>query len=312
MNTKSSRDKRIFEIMSIIVALGMTTLFYKMGQHRMVALNFFFLVVLINGYYLGRAAAGVMALFCALSVTIAATVSSTGFAAYNFPVMVGLALTVWAGVLGLTAIITGTLCDERAKTVNELHKAYVGVVDVLSKYLQSANPQAKARSTRVAELSQLVAQEMGLPRKQIDDIRVAALLHDLGSFEITTQLINKAVDTLETKPGDTGKSTFLGTDLVHSLSSVLEGALPLLVSQDHGAQEYLSTDEVRTDQVPLGTRIISAVRTYDTLTTGDTGQPPAKALSRLRRERAAGDDHVIRAIERAVGTRTETAVLTPV
>ena len=44
-----------------------------------------------------------------------------------------------------------------ADAVEELHEAYVGVVSVLATYLQSANPNAKARSTRVAELSQAVA-----------------------------------------------------------------------------------------------------------------------------------------------------------
>ncbi len=304
MSTHARNDKRIFEIMSIVLALGMTALFYKMGGQRMVALNLFFLPVVLAGYFLGRASAGALALFCALVVTIATTLGSTGFEAYEFPVMVGLALTVWASVLGLTAILVGTLCDERARTANELHKAYVGVVDVLAKYLQSANPEAEARTIRIAELSQEVAREMKLPRKQIDDIRVAALLRDLESVEVTTQLINKAVDTLEADASIQRKSTFLGTDLVHSLSSVLEGALPLLVNQEDGVRDCLPEHGAfRADHLPLGTKIITTVRAYCSLASGAKDAPsdePQNVLRELRNEVAPGHEEVIAALGRVI------------
>ena len=41
----------------------------------------------------------------------------------------------------MTALLVGSLSDERKAKVRELHEAYVGVVEVLSKYLQSANPR---------------------------------------------------------------------------------------------------------------------------------------------------------------------------
>ena len=244
-------------------------------------------------------------MFCTLSVTIATTLDSTGFAGYTNPVMVGLVLTVWAAVLGLTAILVGTLCDARAAKVAELHAAYIGGVEVLSKYLQSGHPKIKARSVRIAEMCQLTAEEMRLSRKQIDDIRVGALLHDLGNVEITTKLISKAVDTLEADPTRSDKHTFLGMDLVHSLGSVLHGAVPLLMSQDDPARDGLAMeDEVECGEAPLGARIIRAVRAYDALTVGDSGEPKsssARALHELRKSAPTEfDEEVLNAIERMV------------
>jgi HD-GYP domain-containing protein (c-di-GMP phosphodiesterase class II) len=180
MDGKLTKSTYAFEIMLLIVILGMTMLFAQMGPHKMVALNLFYVPIILSGFYLGRTAAGVLALFCALAVTIASILVPTGFMAYDTPLMIGLVLTIWAAVLGLTAALVGTLCDERARTVMDLHRAYVGVVEVLSKYLQGANPHAKARSIRVAELSQLVAEELKLSQKEIDDIRVAAVLEPAG------------------------------------------------------------------------------------------------------------------------------------
>ena len=79
----------------------------------------------------------------------------------------------------------------------ELNEAYIGVIEVLSRYLQSADQELPARSIRVAELSRAVGQEMKLTTRQLDDIRVAALLHDIEHLEITAKVIEKAVGRLE-------------------------------------------------------------------------------------------------------------------
>jgi len=305
MKGQSARDRIILEVMLVLVTIGMTYLLYRMGGYKMVVLNLFYLPIVLSGYYLGRTNAGILALLCVLAVTIATTLDSTGFAAYNSPIMVGLALTVWAGALGLTAILVGTLCDERAKTVEELHAAYVGVVEVLSRYLQSADPKVKARSTRIAELSQALAADMKLSRKDIDDVRVGSLLYDLGNVEITTQLFSKAVDTLEANPGKANTHTFSGTDLVHSLGLVLSGALPLLLSQDDAVHGCLVTEEsVSSSGLPLGAKIIRTVRAYDALIAGDSdGAPttPQDAVQELRKDRSSGcDPDVLDAIERHI------------
>lgn len=303
MSARLTKDRHVFEIMLVAVTVGITALLYIMGGHKAVVLNLFYLPVVLSGYYLGRSSAGILALFCALAVTVATAVDTSGFAAFSSPAMVGLALTVWAAVLGLTAILVGTLCDERAATVDELHKAYVGVVEVLSKYLQSANPKIKARSIRVAELSQMVAEEMKLSRKQIDDIRVGALLHDLGNVEITTQVLTKAVDTLEADAPEAARHTFPGTDLAYSLSSVLHGAVPLLADQDESVGESLLDDDVlQPSDVPLGAKIIRAARAYDALAMSDSGAPAGvsdEVLAELHRN-GSGDSEVLDALERAV------------
>jgi len=320
MQTKSKtmKDRTVFEVMLVIVAIGMTYLVYEMGQYKMVALNLFFLPIVLSGYYLGRTSAGVLALFCALSVTIATTFNPSGFAAYNNPVMIGLALTVWAAVLGLTAILVGTLCDERAAKVDELQEAYVGVVEVMSRYLQSGDPRVKAKSIRIAEMCQMVAEEMHLSRKQIDDIRVGALLFDLGSIEITTKLISKAMDSLEARPGvRSDRHTFLGMDLVHSLGSVLHGAMPLLLSQDDAISDAVARTEQRAvEEAPLGARVIRVVRAFDALTVSEVGSrliSPEAALRELRKDPSEDyDPDVLAAIERVVVRARSEAAAEPV
>ena len=303
MTSIHSRDKKTFEIMLVIITLGMMFLLWKMGEHRIVVLNLFFLPIVLSGYFLGRTNAGVLALLSVLSVTIVTTIDPVGLANFREPIMVGLALTVWGGALGLTAILVGTLCDQRSKTVQDLHQAYVGVVEVLTKYLQSGNPHGKARSIRVAEMSQRVAEEMRLGQKETDDVRVGALLHDLGNIEITTQLLTKAMGTLESDQTENRSHTFSGSELVQSLGTVLRGAVPLLLTQDEALTANIQTgNEIQQGDEPRGAKIIRAVRAFDSLSSSGSGEPSREAVEtmrELRKDVSGGyDPDVLDAIER--------------
>ncbi len=309
MEANNTGSRRTLEIMLLLIVVAMTSLLVKMGEHKMVILYLFFLPVVLSGYYLGRFAAGLLAVFSAVTVTIVITLDSTGFAVYSSPVLVGLVITIWASVLGLTAILVGTLCDERAAKVSELHTAYVGVVEVLARYLQGANSRVKARSIRVAELCQRVAEELRLSQKQVDDIRVGALLYDIGNVEITTKLISRAVGTLEAEVGKGEKHTFQGHELVHSLEPILSGAVPLLLNQDDAILDCLSGEDAATPKgMPIGAKIIRTVRAFDALTEDDsrgTGLRPAEAIKALRKDPdTTHDEDLVRAVEKCVTTGT--------
>ena len=306
MHDKPQNHNRFFEIMLILIVLAMTCLLYQMQAHKMVILYMFFLPVVLSGYFLGRSASAVLAVLSAVSVAIAMALDSSGFASYTSPLTIGLVVTVWAGILGWTALLVGTLCDERSAKVNELHAAYLGVVEVLAKYLQGASSRGKARSIRVAELSQMVAERSRLSQKQIDDIRVGALLYDMGNVEITTQLITKAVDTLESGAGSNTKHTFRGMELVHSLAPVLRDAIPLLMNQDDAVQDYMDDEsgDIPRD-MPIGAKIIRAARAYDLLIAdaarSDGSMTPAEAVATLRRDTSANHDaDVLRVLESLV------------
>lgn len=316
MNTRKKNDLTL-EISLVIVALAMGGLIYLMAGHKMTVLNLFFLPVVLAGFFLGRYRASILALLCVVVASAAAMVDLDGFAAYYSPVVISLSVVTWGAVLGLTAMLVGTLSDERSRKAAELHDAYVGVVEVLSKYLQGANPRLEARSSRVAELSQRVAQRMGLSAQEIDNIRVAALLHDLENIKITSQIIQKAVSDIEMDAERAEQHTFHGCDLARSLGSVLTGALPLLLGQDESLQGGLLDEETSRNAVlPVGTEVIRTVRAYDALRYGGWGQlaqTPLAAIDELiKDDRSDFDAKIIQALTAEVPRSGKTEKTGPV
>ena len=301
------KNKRTrLELILIFIALATACLFYMMQGYKMVVLYLFYLPIVLSGFCLGRHHAGLLAVFCVMLASVLAFADWAGLATNTSPLVLGLTISVWASTLGLTAILVGTLSDDRAAKTKELHEAYVGVVEVLARYLQSANPHLKDRSVRVAEVSQMVAAKMKLSPKQIDDIRVAALLYDIGKIEITTKLIDKAVNNLRANTEGLGQDTFQGSELVQSLSTTLSpDILPLLSPENTTMYPYNSEqDNPTAADIPIGAKIIRTVRDYDDLTEGAIGQPshsPSAAIEELRSDTAAEHDYeILNALEYTV------------
>jgi hypothetical protein len=282
------------------VTIGLTCLVYKTNGYKITVLNLFYLPIVLCGFCLGRYTTGVLAVFCVMTTSLVCALQLNEFSTYTSPLAVGLTVTIWGANLCLTALLVGTLSDERTTQAKELHEAYVGVVEVLAKYLQGGNSHLNDCTNRVVRLSQLIALEMKLSSRTIDDIRVAALMQGFSNIEITTKVISRAVHSLEGR-NNAGAFSFHGTDLVQSLGGVLHGAIPILVNQDHvllaELQQRSPTD------VPIGAQILRVAQAYDALTIGRAGDnlTPQEAIQELRANKAAAYDlDVLDVLERVV------------
>jgi hypothetical protein len=291
--------------MLVLITLALACILHATEGMKLVALNLFYLPVVLAGFFLGRYRAGVLALLSVIAATIVVSADLSGFVAYSTPVVVALALTVWGATLGLTSIMVGTLCDDRDAKALEAHEAHVGVVEVLARYLQSANPHLQHRALRVARIAEKVARRMRLSTKEVDDIRVASLLMDMENIEITARVIRKAVDELK-DGGPVEQRTFNGTELVQSLGAALKGAFPLVL-----CQQTSSKGDCGGDELPFGVRIIRTVRAYVQLTEDPwegNDYTPQDAVEELRCDVDA-DHHpaVLHALQEAVAEDAETS-----
>jgi hypothetical protein len=286
----------------VLICLALCWLLFRMGAYRMVVLHLFYLPVILAAFFLGRYRAGVLALLSAVGAAVVITADVTTMVSYNSPMVIWLALAIWSAVLGLAAILVGTLSDERTAKIAELHDAYVGVVEVLSRYFNSTDPKTNDQASQVSLLSQKVATRMGLPNNEVDNIRVAALLQDINHIEITAKVIRKAVGDLQyaSRP-NTAEHTFSGSDLVCSLGSVLTGAWPMLLL-DHG-DSLGQAEPVQSILAPapaaLGASIIRTVKHYVSLVHSESRiLNPSEAVDALRDD-LDGDHNpaVVRALE---------------
>src|SRR3990172_6317736 len=114
MATKAKHAQVVLEIFLVLIVLALICLLYQTAGYKMVVLNLFYLPVVLTAFFLGRYRAGVLALFSVIAASAVSLVDLSGFGSYSSPIIIGLSVTVWGAVLGLTAILVGTLSDERS------------------------------------------------------------------------------------------------------------------------------------------------------------------------------------------------------
>jgi len=307
-------SNRWFELLLVTIVLGATLVAHHLVNVSAIMLHFFYLPVMIAANYFGRTLAALTAVFSVLAVTIFALIAPQHYmTAVDTRATLFLTLGAWAGFLGLNAILVGSLFDQRAAHAKELRQAYLGIVEVLSKYLQAADQYTKSHSMRVASLAEAIADKMGMRQAEIENIRVGSLLHDIGKVEISTRLIQKAAGLTDEERAEMDTHTVQGAELVSSLGTILEGAVPIIM---HHHDHYCASSKaegLHGDAIPIGARVVAVADAYDAIVTDRPyrrGRTPEEAVAIIREGSGKQfDPKVVAAFERVMATRNEDADL---
>ncbi len=121
---QSRKEYRTFELILMVTVLGVMGLLSQVANFKTVILNLYFLPVAVSGLYQGRYLACVTALLCVLSTAITTLLGTLDPAYAPLTVIEMLGLCVWASVLGLTALVIGTLSDDRNRELEQLHESH--------------------------------------------------------------------------------------------------------------------------------------------------------------------------------------------
>jgi putative two-component system response regulator len=88
-----------------------------------------------------------------------------------------------------------SIIDERTaelqNTLERLRKSTEGIIRAVSSTVETRDPYTAGHQQRVADLAQAIAKEMALPEEQIQGIRMAGLIHDLGKIAVPAEILTK-------------------------------------------------------------------------------------------------------------------------
>jgi len=72
-----------------------------------------------------------------------------------------------------------------------LRKALNGIIQAVSLTVEARDPYTAGHQRRVSDLARSMAAEMGLSKDQIEGIRMAGIIHDLGKMSIPAEILSK-------------------------------------------------------------------------------------------------------------------------
>src|SRR3984957_3169284 len=210
-------------------------------------------------------------------------------------------LTIWAALLLIFAYAAGTLHETAQRRLNELRQTYTGLLQILSQII-SNDKFTQNHSYRVSVYATQIAGEMGCGADQIEDIRAAALLHDIGKLEMSRDVLYKAAKLTEDEVKEIKTHVRKGMDFLSPGAGSLRRVLPIILAR-HDKFDGSGYHSTKGQDIPIEARIISVADVFDALV---SDRPYRKGLSPfeardiiLKGEGTDFDPQIIRAFEAA-------------
>ena len=171
-----------------------------------------------------------------------------------------------------------------------LNRAYVEFIGSLASALDARDPYTAGHSLRVSEYSCAIAESLNLSTADIDEIRIGAMLHDIGKIGIADSVLQKPGRLTDQEFSLIKEHPVIGR-------KILEGV--------HGLAAYLPTVELHhenwdgtgyplglsEESVPLAARIVHVADAYDAMT---SDRPYRRGLS---------SGEALRVLEKNAGTQ---------
>ena len=78
-----------------------------------------------------------------------------------------------------------------SESVDKLSRALDGVINTLSAVIEYRDPYTAGHQKRVSKLASAIAIEMKLLNEQVEGVRLAGLIHDLGKMNVPSEILSK-------------------------------------------------------------------------------------------------------------------------
>lgn len=109
----------------------------------------------------------------------------------NFDLLSGSAEETKGGVESFIDITDHKQMEmERQQASNRLRQALGGTIQALSTASEARDPYTSGHQRRVADLARAIAVEIGLATEQIDGLRMAGTIHDIGKISVPTEILS--------------------------------------------------------------------------------------------------------------------------
>ena len=185
---------------------------------------------------------------------------------------------------------------ENTRLYERLQDTYLGAIGSLAAAIEARDPYTVGHSARVTQYAVAIAESMELPAEEVEDLRLAGLLHDLGKIGVPDSILNKAGRLSDEEYSAIKMHPALSMRIIEPLPH-LGNIIPIIYHHHERYDGNGYMDGKAGDKIPLGARIIAVADSFEAMT---SDRPYRKALSR---EEAVGE------LSRNMGTQFDPEVV---
>lgn len=161
------------------------------------------------------------------------------------------------------AVAIGGLASRMAAR-EEVRRVYHETLASLANALASKDSLTQVRTEDVASLAVAIGERLELSAEELEDLRLGAVLHDVGKVRVPDSILNKTGPLTEEEWEVIRQHTLAGEAILAPLSS-LTGVLPIVRSHHERWDGQGYPDGSRGDAIPLGARIVAVCDAFSAM-----------------------------------------------
>ncbi len=282
--------ERIFVLLLVLAMVAI----HDLVTQKFAFLSFYNLPMILAGFYGGRRFAVMAGVFVVALVLFYQYVQGLDMLP-GFYADALFALIPWAGFLILTGYVVGGLAEQREARLAEVKNAYLATLELLTYHIESTERHQQGHSNRVADVAAAIGRELKLPEDTIENLRVAALLHEVGTRDQRLlRLLSRSV-----------------SDSSVGVARAMRGAAEIIGEYGHYYEIVGEDWDIEALPLPLTVKILAVADAFETLQMATPVRPAFPKWSALEEvEKGAGKTFAKDAVRalRTVSARPEATV----
>lgn len=185
---------------------------------------------------------------------------------------------------------------ENSRLHQSLRRLFFNSIRALANAIEARDPYTRGHSDRVTAYSVRIAEKMKIDSVEIEKIRCAALLHDIGKINIKEDILNKPGRLTEEEYKIMSQHPVYGAKIMEPVEEFKE-MLPYMYYHHERFAAGGYPEGLKGEDIPLASRILSVADAFDAMT---SDRPYRKALS---------ISHAIEELEKNSGTQFDPKVV---
>jgi HD-GYP domain-containing protein (c-di-GMP phosphodiesterase class II) len=189
------------------------------------------------------------------------------------------------------------------QAAQENRDLFLGSIRMLAAAIDEKDPYTRGHSDRVAKYSMLLGQQMGLSANDLDRLRIASLLHDVGKIGVDDRVLKKPGSLTPEEFEVMKQHPTKGANIMRPVAQ-LKDMLPGIELHHEHVDGRGYPHGLKGEAIPLMARVIAVADTLDAMTTNRPYQSALEledALKHIRKVTGTKfDSRVVDALEAVV------------
>jgi putative nucleotidyltransferase with HDIG domain len=164
------------------------------------------------------------------------------------------------GLFGFVLAVRGNVADAQRQTLLKDQ-----TLDLAAQALDARDRYTESHSIRVADLAGRLGERLELGDREVELIRTAGALHDLGKIGVRDDILNKPGPLSEEEWEIMRRHPDIGADMIAQHSALAEVA-PIVRHHHERWDGSGYPSGLRAETIPFGARILAVADSFDTIT----------------------------------------------